>query len=192
MKKHPVDSVSLVFALLFSAAVAWWGVAMISRDPLHVPAAWIGAGTLLIIGLVGLMSALRPQRQAEAPLTVPPAPQPALDVDPYNDPFLASVSLPRVDGVLDADAIAAAYREAGFDDPAPVSAPTAVTDRPVSGPAAPAATVPTFDDPVVTPDAEAPTAIVPAAPEQLPVAERPVRDGDTKQLPADRDGGATS
>ncbi|WP_051571413.1 hypothetical protein [Cryptosporangium arvum] len=216
MKRHPVDSVSLVFALLFSAAVAWWGVAMISRDPLHVPAAWIGAGTLLIIGLVGLMSALRPQRQAEAPLTVPPAPQPALDVDPYNDPFLASVSLPRVDGVLDADAIAAAYREAGFDDPAPVSsptaisAPTAVADRPVSGPgadtAAPA-TVPTFDDPVVTPgapsprddrptDAEAPTVGIPAkdadTDTQLPVAERAVRDGDTKQLPADRDGGATS
>ena len=43
MKRHPVDSVSLVFALLFSAAVAWWGVAMLSRDPLNVPAAWIGA-----------------------------------------------------------------------------------------------------------------------------------------------------
>ena len=68
MKRHPVDSVSLVFALLFSAAVAWWGVAMLSRDPLNVPAAWIGAGTLLVIGLVGLVSALRPQRTTvEAP-----------------------------------------------------------------------------------------------------------------------------
>lgn len=165
MKRHPVDSVSLVFALLFSAAVAWWGVAMISRDPLHLPAAWIGAGTLLIIGLVGLVSALSPQRKAaEAPLTVPQAPQPALDVDPYNDPFLASVSLPRVDGVLDADAIAAAYREAGFDDPAPVSGPG-------TPPGAPAA------------EAEA---------EAAPLAQRQARTGDTRELPAERADGATS
>ncbi|MFG1927978.1 hypothetical protein [Cryptosporangium sp. NPDC048952] len=202
MKRHPVDSVSLVFALLFSAAVAWWGVAMISRDPLHVPAAWIGAGTLLIIGLVGLMSALRPQRQpVQAPLTVPQAPQPALDVDPYNDPFLASVSLPRVDGVLDADAIAAAYREAGFDDPVPL------TDRPTSTPpATPTASTPASGVPAASASAaSAPPAAAPAA--EVPTFDAPttgvaddgpagpprgVRDGDTKQLPAERDGGVTS
>ena len=221
MKRHPVDSVSLVFALLFSAAVAWWGVAMISRDPLHVPAAWIGAGTLLVIGLVGLMSALRPERKAaEAPLTVPQTPQPAIEVDPYNDPFLASVSLPRVDGVLDADAIAAAYREAGFEDAVPVSGPnaaTAVVDRatpvptsgaPTSG--APVGGAPVAERPVTAAErpvtaahaadgstdaaaaARQPTAPVVDAADTVPLAERPARAGDTKELPAERDGRATS
>jgi hypothetical protein len=194
MKRHPVDSVSLVFALLFSAAVAWGGVAMISRDPLHVPAAWIGAGTLLVIGLVGLVSALRPQRKpAEAPLTVPQAPQPALD--PYNDPFLASVSLPRVDGVLDADAIAAAYREAGFEDPAPVSGPnaaTAVADRPTESPTSGTHVAATAARPTDAPATEILDSDGPAGRGHLPVAEQPVRSGDTKQLPADPDGGAAS
>jgi hypothetical protein len=36
-----------------------------------------------------------------------------------------------VDGVLDADAIAAAYREAGFEDPAPVSGPPPEATDPV-------------------------------------------------------------
>ena len=187
MKRHPVDSVSLVFALLFSAAVAWWGVAMLSRDPLHVPAAWIGAGTLLVIGLVGLVSALRPQRRAtEAPITVPQAPQPVLDVDPYNDPFLSSVSLPRVDGVLDADAIAAAYREAGFDDPVPVSGPhaaTAVADRSADN------SRPSADNSSPSADSTPAEDDRPAA--DVPLAERPGRAGDTRELPADRDGGAT-
>ncbi|TQS46427.1 hypothetical protein [Cryptosporangium phraense] len=188
MKRHPVDSVSLVFALLFTAAVAWWGVAMISSDPLHVPAAWIGASLLLIIGLVGLISALRPQRQqVESPLTVPPAPQPALhEPDPYNDPFLASMQLPRVDGVLDADAIAAAYREAGFEDPAhagPASPTgTAVLDRPSES----------------TPDeekADAEASAIESGDDEAATADLPVHeptDGNTKRLPADRDGGAAS
>jgi len=211
MKRHPVDSVSLVFALLFAAAVAWWGVAMISRDPLNVPAAWIGAGTLLVIGLVGLVSALRPQRAtAEAPLTVPQAPQPALDPDPYNDPFLASMSLPRVDGVLDADAIAAAYREAGFEDAVPVSGPgtaTAVADRPADTRVGSTPPAPDTDDdtdriPAGNTSGEAaagpatadtatdviPTAGTSAA--DVPLAERPARAGDTRELPADRGGGA--
>ncbi|MFI5957857.1 hypothetical protein [Cryptosporangium sp. NPDC051539] len=197
MKRHPVDSVSLVFALLFAAAVSWWGVAMISSDPLHVPAAWIGASLLLIIGLVGLISALRPQRpQAAAPITVPQAPQPTLEPDPYNDPFLASMQLPRVDGVLDADAIAAAYREAGFDDPShagpahvgpssPISpAGTAVLDRPSE-------LSELSEDDADEPDAPK----VESGTNTAPTAELPVRDrkaGETKELPADRDGGAAS
>ncbi|SHN35719.1 hypothetical protein [Cryptosporangium aurantiacum] len=214
MKRHPVDSVSLVFALLFSAAVAWWGIAMISSDPLHLPAAWIGAGTLLVIGLVGLVSALRPQRRpAEAPLTVPQAPQAALDVDPYNDPFLASMSLPRVDGVLDADAIAAAYRDAGFEDPVPVSpakpagsvgSATAVAERPATtagrddaggtagSPSDAERPADSADSSQTAGDAPAGDTPAPAVDEDArPTAQLPLRS-DTKELPADRDGSTAS
>ncbi|MFB9316770.1 hypothetical protein [Cryptosporangium minutisporangium] len=194
MRRHPTDSVSLVFALLFIAAVAWWGVAMISSDPLHVPAAWIGAGTLLVIGLVGLVSALRPQRRpVEAPLTVPQAPQAALDPDPYADPFLASMSLPRVDGVLDADAIAAAYREAGFEAPVAPAAPaaTAVADRPTDTARA-AESAPLTD--AAPADADEPTTKDADDADDAEQTSPRLADrrGDTKELPADRDGSASS
>ena len=124
MKRHPVDSVALVFALLFSAAITWWGVATVSNDPFHVPAAWVGAGTLLVIGLVGLVSALRPQRETAmaGPMTVAPEQQPALRVEPdpyadlYADPYFHAATLNVGAGVLDPEAVAAAYRDAGFED----------------------------------------------------------------------------
>lgn len=176
MKRHPVDSVSLVFALLFTAAVAWWGIAMLTADALHVPAAWIGAGTLLVVGLVGLVSALRPQRPAteDAPMTVPPTPPPALRPEPelyadYSDPFLAAEALPRVDGLLDADAVAAAYRDAGFDDQGFPSSPLRCAE-PVT------TATPPSERPAERDDPEDSTAELPARTRELPA--RTDRDSD--------------
>ncbi|HEV2088844.1 MAG TPA: hypothetical protein VGR21_11075, partial [Cryptosporangiaceae bacterium] len=65
MKRHATDTVSLVFGLLFAAAVAWWAIVEITGGSARLPAAWIGVATLLLIGIVGLVSALRPQREPD-------------------------------------------------------------------------------------------------------------------------------
>ena len=145
MKRHPVDSVALVFALLFSAALVWWAVAKVTNDLLHIPAAWIGAGTLLVVGLVGLVSALRPQPQADAPLTVVPEPQPALQVvsdpyaDLYADPYFHASTMNVGEGVLDPETVAAAYREAGFSDTDHFPTATIPTTPPTPQSASPSA-----------------------------------------------------
>ncbi len=85
MKRHATDTVSLVFGLLFAAVVGWWGISEVTGGSAELPAAWIGVATLLVIGVVGLVSALRPRpaaRQAvpaivptsEAPTSTPTSP----------------------------------------------------------------------------------------------------------------------
>jgi len=63
MKAHRTDGVSLTFAALFFAIVAWWVVAQIVD--IHVPAAgwWVAFG-LIVLGLLGLVGAIRSARNA--------------------------------------------------------------------------------------------------------------------------------
>ncbi|MFS8477665.1 MAG: hypothetical protein FWJ93_01595 [Micromonosporaceae bacterium] len=64
MKAHRTDGLSLTFGLIFLAIVAWWLVA--EFIDLSLPnAGWFVAGTLILLGLLGLVGALRPTRPAE-------------------------------------------------------------------------------------------------------------------------------
>jgi hypothetical protein len=144
MKRHPTDSVSLVFGLLFAFVVGWWGLSKLIDFPDDYPVAGIGPLALLVIGVVGLLSALRRSRSdGEDPaLTAPvldalpvghPAAGPAIPPD-----YLAESEYPLLDArsldplVLDQETIAEEYRRAGFADvpvtevhlPHPADAPT--------------------------------------------------------------------
>ncbi|WP_025616670.1 hypothetical protein [Salinispora cortesiana] len=84
MKAHRTDSVSLLFGLLFLLLAAWWLVAQLLEFTLP-PVGWLLAGALLLIGVLGLVGALRAARpsspavsEAEAPPTgAAPEPGPA-------------------------------------------------------------------------------------------------------------------
>jgi hypothetical protein len=78
VKRHSTDTVSLVFGLIFAAIIVWWAVAVLTNDSLHLPAAWVGVGTLIVIGIVGLATAL-PKRSRT---TAPPVSPPPVDEDP--------------------------------------------------------------------------------------------------------------
>jgi hypothetical protein len=58
MKTHRTDAVSLVFGLLFLGAVGVWliGPALSVRLPL---AGWLLAGALIVVGILGLIGAVR-------------------------------------------------------------------------------------------------------------------------------------
>lgn len=58
MRPHRTDAISLTFGLIFLSAAGWWLVSRFaSIDPVGL--GWSIAGTLLIIGLIGLVSTLR-------------------------------------------------------------------------------------------------------------------------------------
>lgn len=58
MKAHRTDQVSLIFAILFLAIAGWWLVAQFLD--LVVPAlGWFVAGGLILLGMLGLVGALR-------------------------------------------------------------------------------------------------------------------------------------
>lgn len=61
MKTHRTDVVSLVFGLIFLAIVGWW---LLSRTvTVGLPAlGWIAAAALIFLGVVGLLGALRGNR----------------------------------------------------------------------------------------------------------------------------------
>lgn len=61
MKVHPTDKVSLGFALIFLAVAGWWLVAQIVN--LELPTlGWLVAGGLILVGVLGLIGALRSGR----------------------------------------------------------------------------------------------------------------------------------
>ncbi|SCL65127.1 hypothetical protein GA0070606_4088 [Micromonospora citrea] len=99
MKAHRTDIVSFAFGLIFVGIAAWWLLAQLLGLALP-PVGWFLAGALIVIGLLGLMGALRSGRNAATgqgtatapdgagPASAPPAPgasgaaaDPA-DVDP--------------------------------------------------------------------------------------------------------------
>ncbi|GHJ11952.1 hypothetical protein TPA0907_63190 [Micromonospora humidisoli] len=65
MKAHRTDLVSFVFGLLFVGLALWWLLAQILG--LALPAVgWFLAGALVLIGLLGLVGAVRSARTVDA------------------------------------------------------------------------------------------------------------------------------
>ncbi|MEV0426035.1 hypothetical protein [Micromonospora sp. NPDC050495] len=81
MKAHRTDLVSFAFGLVFLALALWWLLARILGLTLP-PVGWFLAGALILIGLLGLLGALRSGRHAGDGT----APQPVATVAaPYED-----------------------------------------------------------------------------------------------------------
>jgi hypothetical protein len=113
VKAHRTDVVSLGFGLFFVALAAWWLLAQLLGLALP-PVGWFLAGGLLLIGVLGLVGALRSGRGNRA------ADQP--QADPQQADVGAEAEEPGV----------------GRTDEWPTAAvtddlPEAVEDRPVSG-----------------------------------------------------------
>ncbi|MEV4492287.1 hypothetical protein AB0K04_19480 [Micromonospora coxensis] len=74
MRVHRTDLVSLLFGLLFVGLSVWWLLAQILGLALP-PVGWFLAGALLLIGLLGLIGALRSgrhdRREEPPPATAP-------------------------------------------------------------------------------------------------------------------------
>ena len=74
MKSHRTDGLSLTFGVIFLAIVGWWILA--KTVDLTLPnLGWFVAGGLIVLGLLGLIGALRRGRQA--PPAQPPQEEPA-------------------------------------------------------------------------------------------------------------------
>ncbi|MFG2080815.1 hypothetical protein ACGFI5_10660 [Micromonospora tulbaghiae] len=83
MKAHRTDIVSFAFGLVFLGLSVWWLLARILGLSVP-PVGWFLAGGLVLIGLLGLIGALRSGRAPEQP-----APQSAPEVTvaaPYGSP----------------------------------------------------------------------------------------------------------
>lgn len=97
MKPHRTDLLSLTFALIFLAIFGWWVFAQVVH--VNVPAAgwWVAFG-LILLGLLGLMGAIRSAHNANAAQrsAVPaPDPNPSFDPEPVTLPDLGDpVSAP--------------------------------------------------------------------------------------------------
>lgn len=79
MKPHRTDGVSLSFALIFVAIVGWYVLAQ--AFDLALPAVgWFVAGGLILLGVLGLLMALRTSRAA------PPAEPPASSAEDERFP----------------------------------------------------------------------------------------------------------
>ncbi|WFE23438.1 hypothetical protein O7621_09205 [Solwaraspora sp. WMMD937] len=62
MKRHRTDGVSLTFGLIFLLIAGWWLIAQSVNLPLP-RVGWIVAGGLILIGVLGLVGALRSGRR---------------------------------------------------------------------------------------------------------------------------------
>lgn len=92
MKAHRTDGVSLTFGLTFLAIVAWWLLAQILHLPLPA-VGWFLAGALILIGVFGLLGALRSGRAAPA-ATPTPVPDEPLPAEPVPADELSTGPLP--------------------------------------------------------------------------------------------------
>jgi hypothetical protein len=63
LRRHPTDVVSLVFGLVFLGIAGCWLVDMVAGTAL--PLVWLLAGTLIVIGTVGVLAAVRPGRRGK-------------------------------------------------------------------------------------------------------------------------------
>jgi hypothetical protein len=79
MKPHRLDGLSFTFGIIFLAVVAWWLFG--AQFAVALPSGgWFVAGALILFGVVGLIGALRPDRNAER--VKPESPPPAYQVSP--------------------------------------------------------------------------------------------------------------
>ncbi|WP_439957802.1 hypothetical protein [Micromonospora echinofusca] len=118
MKAHRTDGVSLFFGLLFVTLAVWWLLAQLLD--LALPAiGWFLAGGLILVGLFGLLGALRSGRHASEPgqpVTAVPAPtDPTSGVPAPTGP----TSAPPVPGTV----------APGYGPVEPVTAPPAAGDE---------------------------------------------------------------
>lgn len=65
MNRHATDVLSLVFGVTFLVVAAVWVVAKLF-DISWLSVGWLFAGGTVVIGLLGLLSALRPGRRRQA------------------------------------------------------------------------------------------------------------------------------
>lgn len=105
MKAHRTDGVSLVFALIFLALAGWWLLAQ--RLDLALPAVgWFLAGALILVGVLGLLGALRSGRSTP-PASVPATPTAASPGSPAGTPdsqrYAAGSETPTQELRYDAD-----------------------------------------------------------------------------------------
>ncbi|MFV2021895.1 hypothetical protein [Micromonospora sp. LOL_023] len=70
MKRHRIDGVSLTFGLIFSLIAGWWVIAQYVDVPLP-RVGWVVAGGLILVGLLGLVGALRSGRAGTPDSTSP-------------------------------------------------------------------------------------------------------------------------
>lgn len=81
MKAHRTDLLSLAFGLLFLAIAAWGLLAQVLG--LVVPLGWLLAGVLVVIGVLGLLGAVRaarsPARSGSGAGPTPAGPHPGSD-----------------------------------------------------------------------------------------------------------------
>lgn len=70
MKRHGTDAVSLTFGLVFSLIAGWWLTAQLVDIPLP-QVGWVLAGGLILLGVLGLVGALRTGRSTGPPSTAP-------------------------------------------------------------------------------------------------------------------------
>lgn len=75
MKRHRIDGVSLSFGLIFSLIAGWWVIAQYVDVPLP-RVGWVVAGGLILVGLLGLVGALRSGRAGTPDGTTPDSPTP--------------------------------------------------------------------------------------------------------------------
>lgn len=94
MKSHRTDGVSLTFGVIFLVIVAWYLTAGAVR--LNLPqVGWFVAGGLILLGLVGLIGALRGGRRSS-----PAEPEPTLVEGALTDADRAPVA-ERLKAALD-------------------------------------------------------------------------------------------
>lgn len=123
MKAHRTDIVSFAFGLIFLGLAAWWLLAQLLG--LALPAVgWFLAGALILIGLLGLVGALRSGRPAD---TAPPRDAAAPDDGPgASEPVGSASAPPEPSGRVGTDQPAEVDPTRwDLDRPAPADEPTA-------------------------------------------------------------------
>ncbi|MEV4519069.1 hypothetical protein ACGFKZ_20920 [Micromonospora tulbaghiae] len=113
MKAHRTDIVSFAFGLVFLGLSVWWLLARILGLSVP-PVGWFLAGGLVLIGLLGLIGALRSGRAPEQP-----APESAPEVTvsaPYGSPAAGAETPGGVETAGGVDTAAGAERPDAADE----------------------------------------------------------------------------
>jgi hypothetical protein len=180
VKAHRTDIVSFAFGLAFLGLSAWWLLARILGLALP-PVGWFLAGALILIGLLGLVGALRSGRHTEPPPAEPTVSAPyETGMPSASTPAGAEADEWATDAVTDAPL--AAREDRPFDEkprwsPATPDAPAAREPHPVE-PAEPVTReLPATED---EPDSGPATRELPAVDEARAGTAGP----DTRELPA--------
>ncbi|SIQ10242.1 hypothetical protein SAMN05444858_101120 [Micromonospora avicenniae] len=119
MKAHRTDLVSFAFGLLFLALTAWWLSAKILGLAVP-PAGWFLAGALILIGVFGLVGALRSGRHADREAATDDT-APVGDAPAAQGTDLPADGMPIADAGLNADRPVSGVGHAGWYPDQPTS-----------------------------------------------------------------------